>query len=223
MSKNNSKRKGCKDVFNSFLVAFATYAGLFEIPVITPCYDIPNKLISFSKCISSKDYNFWVHFYEDDYLFERLWGNPKRYLHILQRYNGVILPDWSLYRDMPFVMQLWNIYRSRAIGTWLQKNGVTVIPNLRYGDKRTYKICCDGLSKGGVIAVGSHGTIKNKEDRRIFVEGLSFIVNYLRPDTIVVYGNTPDDIFSNYKNQGIKIIQFDSEFSKAMNSQKGVV
>ena len=64
MSKINSIRKGCKDVFNAFLVACAVYAGFFEFPIISACYDIPNRLIAFSKCISSSDYDFWVHFYE---------------------------------------------------------------------------------------------------------------------------------------------------------------
>ena len=159
MSRINSQRKSCIDVFNAFLVAFATYAGLFEFPIIKPTYDIPNRLIAFSKAISCKDYDQWVHFYEDDHLFERIWRNPQKYLDILKKYNGVILPDFSLYRDMPFAMQIWNIYRSRAIGHWLQSNGIKVIPNIRYGDRRTYKICCDGISKNCVIAIGSHGTI----------------------------------------------------------------
>lgn len=160
MSRINSQRKSCIDVFNAFLVTLATYAGMFEFPCIKATYDIPNKLISFSKCISCKDYNQWVHFYEDDYLFERIWRNPQKYLNILKRFNGIILPDFSLYRDMPLVMQLWNIYRSRAIGFWLQVNGVKVIPNLRFGDKRTYRICCDGIEKYCVIAIGSHGNLK---------------------------------------------------------------
>ena len=99
----------------------------------------------------------------------------------------------------------------------------TVIPNIRYGDKRTYRICCDGISKGGVIAVGSHGTLKNKEDRRIFAEGLSVVVNRIQPKVIVVYGFVPDDIFAQYKDQGIEIIHFDSEFNRAMKSLKGVL
>ena len=52
MSRINSQRKSCIDVFNAFLVAFATYAGLFEFPIIKPTYDIPNRLIAFSKAIS---------------------------------------------------------------------------------------------------------------------------------------------------------------------------
>ena len=143
------------------LSPLAYYAGVFEFPVIRPTRWIPNRLIAFSKAVSNTDYDQWVHFFEDDYLFERIWRNPKKYLDLLKRYNGVILPDFSLYRDMPFVMQLWNIYRSRAIGFWLQLNGIKVIVNVRYADRRTYRCCCDGISRHCVIAIGTHGTIKN--------------------------------------------------------------
>ena len=223
MSKINSIRKGCKDVFNAFLVSCAVNAGFFEFPVIKPCYDIPNRLISFSKCISCSDYNYWVHFYEDDYLFERLWRNPKKYLSILQRYNGVILPDFSLYRDMPLVMQLWNIYRSRAIGFWLQTNGVKVIPNVRYGDYRTYKCCCDGLPQKAVISVGSHGTLKLLSDREIFAKGLDVVVKKLQPVAIIVYGSVPESIFQKYRNMGIAIYHFTSDYGNAMALLKEVI
>ncbi|MBO7453745.1 MAG: DUF4417 domain-containing protein [Clostridiales bacterium] len=223
MSKENGTRKGCKDVFHVFLVSLATFAGFFEFPIINPCYEIPNRLIPFSKCISSKDHNYWVHFYEDDYLFERLWRNPKRYLSILKRYNGVILPDWSLFRDMPLVMQLWNIYRSRAIGTWLQINGVKVIPNVRFGDRRTYRCCCDGLPKHAVISIGSHGTIKTIVDREIFVKGLDVVIRRLQPIAIVIYGTAPDYIFEKYRQIGIHIVCFKSELGNDMTSLKEVV
>lgn len=220
MSRVNSQRKSCIDVFNAFLVSLATYAGVFEFPIIKPTYIIPNRLIAFSKAISCTDYDQWVHFYEDDYLFERIWRNPQKYLDVLQRYNGVILPDFSLYRDMPLAMQIWNIYRSRAIGHWLQINGITVIPNIRYGDKRTYKICCDGISKKCVIAIGTHGTIKHAVDREIFSEGLDSVIKRLEPSAIVIYGATPGYIFDKYVDAGIKIIDFGSDYA---TSREGVV
>ena len=120
------------------------------------------------------------------------------------------------------IMQLWNIYRSRAIGAWLQANGVKVIPNLRYGDKRTYGVCTDGLSRHSVIAVGTHGTLKNLEDRDIFVKGLDVVVRKLQPIAIVVYGSFPDSIFQKYRNMGIKIYHFESEFGKAMRTKEVV-
>lgn len=217
MIKENKKRKGCKDIFKTFLVENASFDGSLEIPIIKKEFSIPNELIPFSKCISSKDHNCWIHFYEDDVMFERIWNNPEKYLNVLKRYNGVISPDFSLYRDFPLVMQQWNTYRNRAIGSWLQQNGIKVIPNLRFGDKRTYSFCCLGIEKGSVIAIGTHGTIKNKEDKAIFVEGLEFAISRIRPSAIIVYGSAPKDVFEKYSND-IKIYQFDSDFFK---SRKG--
>ncbi len=139
MSQINSTRNGCKDVFHAFMVQNATYDGELEIPRIAPEITIPKKLISFSKAIGGTDYDAWVHFYEDDASFERLWNKPFKYLTILKRYKGVIAPDFSLYRDMPLVMQNWNIYRSHAVAVWLQSEGVPVIANVRWSDERTYE------------------------------------------------------------------------------------
>lgn len=215
MSKFKSNMKSCRDVFNAFLVTFATYAGVFEFPVIQPTDRVPNRLIPFSKVTGCRDFDQWVHFYEFDYLFEKAWRNPRRYLPILRRFNGVILPDFSVYRDMPLVMQLWNIYRSRAIGFWLQANGVEVIVNVRWGDRRTYRVCCDGAPRGCAIAVGTVGAIQSVEDRRFFEEGLAVVIRRLNPKAIVVYGSAPKDVFNKYRETGIEIVQFDSETSRA--------
>ena len=210
----------CKDVFNAFLVKNATYSGKYEFPRIKPIYDIPNRIISFSKSLSCKDYNQWIHFYEYDYLFERIWKNPKRYLGVLQRYNGVILPDFSLYRDMPLSMQIWNIYRSRAIGSWLQLNEIKVIPNIRFGDKRTYAICCDGIQKHSVIAVGTHGNLKSENNRKVFLEGFNEVILKLQPSTVIVYGSLPQKYFNKYISEGIKIVHFESDIALIHKEKK---
>ena len=213
MSKLKSEAKDCRDVFNSFLVAQARYRGVFELPMICSSDEVPNKLISFSRSINSRDCDQWVHFYEFDYRFERLWRDPKRYLNGLKRFRGVILPDFSVYRDMPFVMQLWNIYRSRAIGCWLQVNGIKVIANIRWGDERTYSVCCEGISRGHVIAVGSNGAIADICDRSFFIKGLAAAVGELEPKAVVVYGPAPRDIFGKYLEMGIEVVHFDSEMT----------
>lgn len=128
MSRTNYSRKGCKDVFRSFLVRNATYDGSLEMPCIKSVDVIPHKLTVFSKSIRSKDFNSFVHFFEDDVQFERIWNAPNRYLPILKNFDGVITPDFSLYRDMPLVMQEWNTYRNRAIGYWLQEKALPLFP-----------------------------------------------------------------------------------------------
>lgn len=213
MSKINCTRNGCKDVFRSYLVANANYDGVIEIPVIKPEEVVPNRLLSFSKAMKTDDYDQWVHFFEDDVSFERVWNRPKQYLNKLSKFNGVITPDFSLYRDMPLVMQEWNTYRGKALGTWWQENGLHVIPNVRAGDERTYQFCCNGVPHESTICIGSHGCLKVKQDREYFKDGVAEIVLQTSPKRIVVYGSAPADIFDSYRNNGIEILQFDSEFA----------
>ena len=104
-----------------------------------------------------------------------------------------------------------------TVEVWLQKNDVELIPNVRFNDERTYDFCFDGIEKFKTIAVGTHGCIKNKIDKDYFKKGLAELVKRLSPKTIIVYGATPDDIFKTYKDAGIEIISFESEFSKSRN------
>ena len=205
------------DVFHSFLVENADYEGYIELPKIKTSNFIPEKLVSFSKAMSKTwtDFDCWVMFYEHDIKFERLWHNPKQYLSKLKKFKGIISPDFSLYRNMPLCMQMWNTYRGRALSVWLQDNGIEIIPNVRFNDKRTYEFCFDGIEKFKTVAVGTHGCIKRKEDIIFFKVGLTQLVQRLSPKTIIVYGSAPVSIFEPYKDMGINIIAFESEFSKS--------
>ena len=205
MSQINCKRSGCKDVFHAFMVQHATYEGELEFPCIAREESLPTKLIPFSKAISGTDFDAWVHFYEDDASFERIWNSPQKYLPILKRFKGV---------------KYWNIYRSHAVAVWLQENGIPVIANVRWGDQRTLNASCTGIPRNASIAIGSHGCIKILAEREFFVQGLEYVVQSLRPKTIIVYGSAPDSIFGKYKEAGIQILQFDSEYM--VTHRKGV-
>lgn len=215
MSAKNCTRNGCEDVFHAFLVKNATYDGSLEIPCIQPDSKVPKRLIPFSKSLRSTDHEAWVHFYEDDAAFERIWRRPGVYLPVLQRFAGVISPDFSLYRDMPLVMQMWNTYRGKAMGHWLQENGVAVIPNIRFADERSYDFCCDGVMPGSVIAIGTHGCVKIRTEREYLRRGVEFVAHRLQPKTVIVYGTAPDDVFRPMLECGTNILQFDSDFSRS--------
>ncbi len=204
-------------VFKSFLVKNANYDGFFELPKLKTTDTLPQKFVPFSKamCRSFTDFDCFVHFYEDDIRFERIWNNPKQYLNKLKKFKGVISPDFSMYRNMPLCMQMWNVYRGRALANWLSENGVEIIPNVRFGDERTYLFCFDGIEKNKTVSVGTHGCIQHKKDREYFKKGLAELVKRLKPQTIVVYGQAPDDIFKEYKDIGINILQFESEIQKS--------
>ena len=91
----------------------------------------------------------------------------------------------------------------------------TIQLNVRWGDRRTYRVCCDGAPKGSVIAVGTVGAVQSAEDRRFFEEGLAAVVRHLCPKAIVVYGSASEEVFGRYRDMGIEIVQFDSEISRA--------
>ncbi len=205
------------NVFHAFLVENTNFDGYIELPVIKTSNMLPQKLVTFSKAMSKTwtDFDCWVVFYEHDKAFERLWNNPKQYLSKLKKFKGVISPDFSLYRNMPLVMQMWNTYRGRAIAVWLQNNGIEIIPNIRFGDERTFSFCFDAVEKNKTVAVGTPGCIKRKEDRIFFKVGLACLVQKLSPKTIIVYGRAPDSIFKPYRDKGIDIIAFESDFSKS--------
>ena len=213
----NNEKFNNYDVFHAFLVENADFDGYIELPVIKTSDKLPKKVVTFSKAMTKSwtDFDCWVVFYEHDKEFERLWNNPKQYLDKLKKFKGVISPDFSLYRNMPLVMQMWNTYRGRALAVWLQNNDVEIIPNLRFGDERTFSFCFDGIEENKTVAVGTHGCIKRKEDKIFFKIGLARMVQRLSPKIIIVYGSAPDNIFKPYRDMGIKIIAFESEFSKS--------
>ena len=198
MVNNNYKTK--YDVFHSYLVRTAVFAGEEEFPAIKSCNEIPNRIVPFSVAMNRnfKDFDCWVCFYELDYLFIRFWNNPKKYINKLKKFRGVISCDFSLYANMPLVMQKYHIYMGRALANWLIDNGIKVIPNIRLGDERTYSFGFDGLYKGDIIAIGTIGTSKIIEERELLVNGIKKTIEVLEPTDIVIYGSLPKEIKENY-------------------------
>ena len=197
VSNNYQKRY---DVFHSYLVITATYAGIEEFPAIKSCNEIPNKIIPFSVAMNKnfKDFDCWVCFYELDYLFIRFWNNPKKYIKKLKKFRGVISCDFSLYVNMPLVMQKYHLYMGRALANWLIDNNIKVIPNVRLGDDRTYKFAFDGLYKGDIIAIGTAGTNKKKEEKELLIKAIKKTIEVLKSTDIVIYGSLPNEIKENY-------------------------
>lgn len=200
------------NVFKSDIVNGARFSEKYELPIIKRVDFKPKKAIPFCEISSKKiiPEETWVHFYMHDYKFERVWNNPSRYLPILKKFEGVVTTDFSIYRNMPISMQIWNTYRNRALSYWLQSNGVDIIPNVRWGDERTYEFAFEGLEKGGTFAVSTNGCIQNKLDRYYFEKGFRKMVEILEPSTIVVYSSMSDDIFLFCKEQGIELINLEN-------------
>ena len=90
----------------------------WQMPIIKNDNYVPDELIGFNYAKTSKNKDVGIHFYIDDYQFERIWNYPEKYVGILSEYDCILSPDFSLYMDMPMPMKIWNIYRSRQIGAF---------------------------------------------------------------------------------------------------------
>ncbi len=196
--------------FRVSLVAKATFDGAFEIPHIKrpDGFVIPSGMVPFSLRNHSLDCKDFVCFYEHDKNFREILTDTENYVEDLKRFPGVISPDCSLYIDAPLCVQIADIYLNRAIGYYLQEQGIYVVPNIRWGDERTYttelfneKVAFQGVDKHSIVSVGTYGQIRSAESKRFFREGLIEMLKELEPEVVLVYGPMPDKIFGDLKDK----------------------
>lgn len=166
--------------------------GKYQMPIIRRCEVVPERLIGFNEVLSSRCYNCGVHMFVDDYQFERIWNQPKRYVKILKRFQCVFTPDFSLYMDMPMAMKVWNTYRSRMIGQFFQKQGIKVIPTVSWAEPGTYDFCFDGIEKGSIVAVSTTGCIRDDSARNTWIDGMEEMIDRINPSKILAYGQKID-------------------------------
>lgn len=198
------KRRSDRDVFHSFMVRDARFAGEFDMPCLDPVQTGAKDLVPFPEAMSDKcrDHDKFVHFFVDDFRFERLWNNPGRYKERLKTFAGVIEPDFSTCSNFPGALKLYNAYRNRACARWMQDNGITVVPNVRI-DYQSARYILPGIPHHSTIAIGAHGCIKNKANRRRFINTLKLVVDELSPSNILVYGSDAYGVFEYPKQKGI--------------------
>lgn len=146
--------------------------GFYQMPIIKPTQYVPEKLIGFNYARTAKDTDCGIHFFIDDYQFERVWNDPSTNIECLKKFQCALTPDWSLYLDMPMAMKIWNVYRSRLIGQLMQDAGIEVIPTISWSQPETYQFCFDGLKPGGVIAVSTVGVMKDEEAKKVWADGV---------------------------------------------------
>ena len=92
--------KETRNLGNMQLVRFDGVAP-YGIPPIEPDHIEPCEMVGFNYAKSCKDPGSkGLHFFVDDYQFERVWNSPARYLDMLSRFAFVCSPDFSMYTDM---------------------------------------------------------------------------------------------------------------------------
>ena len=181
------------------------------MPIIRNDGFVPKELIGFNYAKTSEKKNAGIHFYLDDYQFERIWQRPDFYIEKLVEFDSALTPDFSLYLDMPIAMQVWNIYRSRLIGQLMQDYGLTVIPTVSWASEESFDFCFDGLPKNSTLAISTIGVKQNKEQFEIWKNGVTEMIKRLTPKRIVVYGGKVE-----YDYKDIEVVYFENATTERM-------
>lgn len=164
--------------------------GKYDIPILEPVTKLGKikEWISFNYVLSDENpEGKAVHFFIDDYQFERLWNNPEKYVDKLKQYVCVATPDFSPYGDMPHALQIYNHYRKHWVGAYLQSRGVTVIPTIRCStDERSLEWYLDGEPKGGTVIISSMWT-SDESIKDMAIKEYTTMRDTLKPNKIFVY------------------------------------
>ena len=182
----------------------------WQMPVIKDDRVIPVDLIGFNYARTSKQKeDVGVHFYLDDYQFERVWKNPKRYIDILWEYDCILGPDFSLYMDMPMPMKIWNTYRNRFLGAFYQSKGIKVIPTVSWAEPETYEFCFNGIPEGSTVSISTVGVKRDNEALKVWKDGTTEMIRKIKPKKIILYGGEIDYDFGD-----IKIFPFENKVTE---------
>lgn len=174
--------------------------GKYGIPPIAPeitgyCKSTDNFIsFNYAKGYNKETENTGVHFFIDDYQFNRVWTNPDAYIELLQQFRIVFAPDFSTYSDWPKALQIYNHYRKHWVAAFWQANGISVVPTISWSDESSFDWCFDGEPVGAAVAVSSVGTQVSKESKALFLQGYNEMLKRLQPELIYFYGRVPEGI-----------------------------
>lgn len=167
------------------------------IPLIrrTPLADTPAWLAPYRVRIrTNKPMTGATHFFLDDYRFESVWKRPRHALQAVKRLPYVLSPDFSLYRNWPLTLQLWNVYRNRWCGAFWQAQGLIVIPTISWSTPDSYQFCFTGVEQNSMIAISTVGTKRDFLGEHYFLSGFEQMIHRLSPSRVLCYGPAPSDV-----------------------------
>lgn len=161
----------------------------------------PKKIMPFDKALNYQGdlSEIYICTYSADRTFERIRRNPKRYLSFFKKSAGLIGFDYSIHSDMPIVKQKAQMNDNLSLSYYFGKQGNKLIPNIRYGNDESADEFLSAIPKHKLIAIGTHGFIKEKYKKAEWYCFLEKIIDTLEPLGIVVYGNLNGSLFKDFE------------------------
>lgn len=159
-----------------------------------------------------------VHFFLDDYQFQRVWTTPEKYLDQLRRYAYVLQPDFSLYTDFPAPMQQWDHYRNQLLGAWWQGQGLLVLPVAEWGGPETFAWCFEGLPEDSAVAVSTIGSVVHPDTRLLLFQGIQELIRQKKPKQLLIYGRPTPEIQQLLRDNNVPWLQYAHGQAKRMKA-----
>lgn len=201
---------------NAKFIQSMKFVGRYDMPVILKQdIELKEKTVSFNnrtqkECVA-------LHFFIDDYQFDRIWNSPERYVDMLSKYEYICSPDYSLYIDFPKTLQMYNTYKKQFLGAYFQLHGIKVVPTVSWSDTDSYKWCFDGIEKGSCVACSSVGCMRNKESKQLFISGFIAMHNIVQPKKILMVGKLPDEL-KKYEDICVFVKAYQDEIKERMRN-----
>lgn len=167
--------------------------GFPDVPAVLSA-ELPETWVSWesrTKCGCYADTG--LHFYCDDFQFSGLWSNPGKYVDTITRYKIAIMPDFSLYFDLPAVYQMWNKYRNMWLLRYYDMHGVTMIPNVNPSRRDCWTWSFDGFPHGSVVAFSSIGSMRYDAEKRILYAGYEEMLKRIEPTQVLYFCRKIDE------------------------------
>lgn len=179
--------------------------GKYDIPIIQPVYDIPTrKFIAFDK-FKDSNRKKGIHFFLDDYAFQKCWTSLDRYTEVLKDFPVVMSPDFSIYNDFPKAVQIFQHYKKHYLGAYWQRAEITVIPTITWSFEDSFDYCFDGEPKGSIVAVSSVSTQNTDRGKIMFLKGYEEMEKRLNPKEVLFYGRIPKELQNEKKITDLQI------------------
>lgn len=203
MKKNRITDDGCSPE----LVEGAIFTGYYDYPLVNPPYsmEIPKYIIPFRERKYHHDYKdvaIGISLDDSDVI-----RNPNNYIDEFRKYNAIMLTDSSVCKAISLSAVIANVYRNHEILSFFHRQGLNVIPHVRWSNEKSYKtianynLVFDGYPKDSIISISIPQEFENNDLYKYFKEGLKVMLDNLRPTTVIVYGKKSNSILQDFTNK----------------------
>lgn len=185
-----------------------TTEGIYGFPKIEPAYELPDitRYIEFDYCKRVRDRSkdnredLGVHFFEDDYKFERCWTSPDKYGEMLSEFGLIIGPDFSHYGNFPDAVNIYNHYRNNwLVRYWQICYDMIIVPTILWGPKESYDWCFDGYPHNSIVAVSNVGVGNSKAEKEYWMSGYTEMLKRLEPSMVLLFTRNFAELPGNVK------------------------